>query len=140
MALAAGCPGPSAPAAPAQGAQAQRTAAAEAAQVGRRLRALEVLEGEGEALRAAEATAVQDLRQWLTQRRQWRSEPYRVEVRPLEGAPLDRAALEVLIAAKQPVALTLRVPAFEPPPAGSRTWSDPAALSPLLDLLATPSE
>lgn len=111
-----------------------RTAEAEAGQVQRRLSALAQL---APGAREEEVLALADLRVWLTQRRQWRASGYRVSLLDEAGSSLERAQLEAAIAAKEPLTLELRIPAFDPPPSGRRTFADPSVLEPLLELLAS---
>lgn len=130
-----GCPGASEPQ---QGgaAPAQRTADAERRQVQRRLDELAQAEDA-----AAERLAVQSLRTWLGQPRQWRAEGYRVRLSSAPGGPaLGRAEVQALIEQGKPVQLNLAVPFFPPTvPEAQRSFQDPAALEPLLDALLSES-
>ena len=130
---ASGCPGSSEPKSGGV-APAQRTADAERRQVQRRLDEL----AEAKDAAAVQA-AVQALRTWLGQQRQWRAEGYRVRLSAkAEGPPLGRAEVEALIAKGESVQLTLAVPFFPPTvPSTQRSFEDPAALEPLLDALLT---
>lgn len=132
-----GCPAETKSPSPEAAANAQRTLDALRRQAQSRFDDLRKLPTEGETRVADETKAVKGLVIWLTQRRQWRSEPYRISLAPPEGQPLDKAGLEALIAAGKPVTLVLSVPELEPAPSGTREFQDPQALAPLVDLLAS---
>ena len=131
-----GCPSETKSPSPEAAANAQRTLDALRRQVQSRFDDLRQLPTEGETRVADETKAIKGIKIWLTQRRQWRAEPYRVRLAPPEGKPLDAAALAALIAAGEPVTLVLSVPELEPPPSGTREFQDPQSLAPLADLLA----
>jgi hypothetical protein len=137
--VSSGCPAETKSPSPEAAANAQRTLDALRRQAQSRFDDLRKLPSEGETRVADETKAVKGLKIWLTQRRQWRSEPYRIRLAPPEGKALDKAGLEALIAAGEPVTLVLSVPELDPAPSGTREFQDPKALAPLVDLLSAGS-
>lgn len=131
-----GCPAETKSPSPEAAANAQRTLDVLRRQAQERFDGLRKLPTEGEGRAGAEAQAIKGIKIWLTQRRQWRAEGYRIRLASPEGKALDKAGLEALIAAGKPVTLVLSVPELEPAPSGEREFQDPKALSPLLDVLA----
>lgn len=147
--VASGCPSETKSPSPEAAANAQRTLDALRGQAQRRFDELVALPRVGEGRVAAETGAIKGIKIWLTQRRQWRAEGYRIRLAPAKSgdtaktAPpeqgqekgLDKAGLEALIAAGKPVALVLSIPELDPTPSGTREFQDPKALAPLVDLL-----
>lgn len=136
-----GCPAETKMPSPEAAANAQRTLDALRRQAQSRFDDLRRLPTEGETRVADETKAVKGIKIWLTQRRQWRAESYRIRLAPPEGKPLDAAGLAALIAAGEPVTLVLSVPELEPSPegaapSGEREFQDPQALAPLAEVLA----
>lgn len=132
----AGCPEETKSPSPEAAANAQRTLDALRRQAQSRFDDLRALPTEGETRVVDETKAIKGIKIWLTQRRQWRSESYRIRLAPPEGKPLDAAGLAALIAAGEPVTLVLSVPELDPAPSGERKFQDPKALEPLSSVLA----